>query len=45
MQAQKIIKNDIEVLPIIPSKVEDIWSLVHFMIAEALVYSGKLCRA
>jgi hypothetical protein len=41
MQAEKIIKNDIEVLPIIPSKVEDIWSLVHFMIAEALVYSGR----
>ena len=41
MQAKQIIKNDIEVLPIIPSKVEDIWSLVHFMIAEALVYSGK----
>ncbi len=41
MQAEKIIKNDIEVLPIIPSKVEDIWSLVHFLIAEALVYSGK----
>ena len=41
MQAEKIIKNDIEVLPIIPSKVEDIWSLVHFMIAEAFVYSGR----
>jgi hypothetical protein len=41
MQAEKIIKNDIEVLQIIPSKVEDIWSLVHFMIAEALVYSGR----
>jgi hypothetical protein len=45
MQAEKIIKNDIEVLPIIPSKVEDIWSLVHFMIAEALVYSGKYADA
>src|SRR6056300_1561063 len=41
MQAKKIINNDIEILPIIPSKVEDIWSLVHFMIAEALVYSGR----
>ncbi len=41
MQAEKIIKNDIEILPIIASKVEDIWSLVHFMIAEALVYSGR----
>tara|TARA_R110000822_G_scaffold8127_1_gene32363 strand:+ start:235 stop:693 length:459 start_codon:yes stop_codon:yes gene_type:complete len=41
MQAEKIIKNDIEILPIIPSKVEDVWSLVHFMIAEALVYSGR----
>jgi|TARA_Y100000385_G_C12922275_1_gene563111 hypothetical protein len=40
MQTQKIIKNEIEVLPIIPSKVEDIWDLVHFMIKEALVYSG-----
>tara|TARA_R100001480_G_scaffold113594_1_gene114196 strand:- start:233 stop:694 length:462 start_codon:yes stop_codon:yes gene_type:complete len=45
MQAEKIIKNDIEVLPIIPSKVEDIWSLVHFMIAEALVYRGKYADA
>jgi len=45
MQAEKIIKNNIEVLPIIPSKVEDIWSLVHFMIAEALVYSGKYADA
>src|SRR5210317_377703 len=41
MQAKKIINNDIEILPIVPSKVEDIWSLVHFMIAEALVYSGR----
>jgi hypothetical protein len=40
MQTQKIIKNDIEVLPISSSKVEDIWDLVHFMIKEALVYSG-----
>ena len=40
MQTQKIIKNEIEVLPITPSKVEDIWDLVHFMIKEALVYSG-----
>ena len=40
MQAEKIIKNEIEVIPIIPSKVEDIWDLVHFMIKEALVFSG-----
>ena len=45
MQAKKRIKNDIEVLPIIPSKVEDVWSLVHFMIAEALVYSGRYAEA
>jgi len=45
MQAKKIINNGIEVLQIIPSKVEDIWPLVHFMIAEALVYSGRYAEA
>ena len=45
MQAKKITNNGIEVLQIIPSKVEDIWPLVHFMIAEALVYSGRYAEA
>ena len=45
MQAEKIIKNNIEIIPISPNQVEEVWSLVHFMIAEAIKYSGGYAEA
>lgn len=45
MQAEKIIKHNIEVLPISPTQVEEVWNLVHFMIAEAIKYSGNYAEA
>lgn len=41
MQVEKIIKKEIEVLPISPSQIDSVWPLCHFMIAEALQFSGK----
>ena len=45
MQAEKIIKNNIEIIPISPNQVEEVWNLVHFMIAEAIKYSGGYAEA
>jgi len=45
MQAEKIINNNIEVLPISPNQIEEVWNLVHFMIAEAIKYSGNYAEA
>jgi hypothetical protein len=47
MQAEKIIKHNIEILPISPTQVEEVWDLVHFMVAEAIKYSGNYaeCQA
>jgi hypothetical protein len=45
MQAEKIIKHNIEILPISPTQVEEVWDLVHFMIAEAIKYSGNYAEA
>ena len=41
MQAEKIIKVEIECLFIKPSEIETFWPLVEFFIAEALKYSGQ----
>ena len=45
MEASKKINSNIEVLQIASSQVEQFWPLVHFLIAEALVYSGKYANA
>ena len=45
MQAEKIIKHNIEILPISTKQIEEIWGLVHFMIAEAIQYSGNYAEA
>ena len=41
MQTQKKVKKGVEVISIQPSQIEEIWPLVHFMIYEALNYSGR----
>ena len=45
MQAEKIIKHNIEILPISTKQIEEMWGLVHFMIAEAIQYSGNYAEA
>jgi hypothetical protein len=45
MQAEKIIKHNIEILPISTKQIEEVWGLVHFMIAEAIQYSGNYAEA
>jgi hypothetical protein len=45
MQAEKIINKGVEVIPISPNQVEEIWGLVHFMIAESIQYSGNYANA
>lgn len=40
MQAEKLIKKRVDVLAVMAKDVERFWPLVHFMIAEALKYSG-----
>ena len=45
MEASKKINLGVEVLPIDSSRIEEYWPLVHFLIAEALVYSGKYAEA
>ena len=43
MQAEKLqdIKKGVDVIPIQPKEVENVWHLVHLMTAEALKYSGQ----
>lgn len=45
MQAEKITKTDIEILSIRREDVKEFWPLVHFMVAEALNYSGGFATA
>jgi len=46
MQAEKqLIEKKVSVLPIVAKDVERFWSLVHFMIAESLKYSGNFAKA
>jgi len=40
MQVEKLIEKRVEVLSILARDTEKFWPLVHFMIAEALKYSG-----
>ena len=47
MQAEKLhnIEKKVSVLPIKPTEIEKCWSLVHFLIAEALKFSGQYAEA
>jgi len=46
MQAEKqLIEKKVSVLTIVAKDVERFWSLVHFMIAESLKYSGNFAKA
>lgn len=47
MQAEKLeqIEKKVSVLPIKPADVDKCWPLVHFLIAEALKYSGQYAEA
>ena len=47
MQAEKLeqIEKKVSVLPIKPVDVDKCWPLVHFLIAEALKYSGQYADA
>ena len=45
MQAEKIIKQNIELLPIAPKDIDTYWSLCQFMIIEALQYNGRKTSA
>ena len=47
MQAEKLqhIDKKVSVLAIQPNDVERVWPLVHFLIAEALKFSGQYAEA
>ena len=45
MQAEKLIEKRVDVLHIQSKDIERFWSLVHFMIAESLKYSGNFAFA
>ena len=47
MQAEKLhnIEKKVSVLPVKSTEIEKCWSLVHFLIAEALKFSGQYAEA